>query len=125
MRFTERLRMYWDDLFYPALVERLETDLLMARSDIQQMKLDKDATIAELRAEKAQLSAKCMLYESNINLRVGISPASKRLELPHFADFSSPPPKTRWQMESDAHDARMAKEREEEDAAKAKAAKGV
>jgi len=28
-------------------------------------------------------------------------------------------------MESDAHDARMAKEREEEDAAKAKAAKGV
>jgi outer membrane protein TolC len=125
MRFTEKLRMYWDDLFYPALVERLETDLLMARSDIQQMKLDKDATIAELRAEKAQLSAKCMLYESNINLRVGISPASKRLELPHFADFSSPSPKTRWQMESDAHDARMAKEREEEDAAKAKAAKGV
>ncbi|MGD0510468.1 MAG: hypothetical protein ABSA33_01375 [Candidatus Micrarchaeaceae archaeon] len=57
MRFTEKLRMYWDDLFYPALVERLETDLLMARSDIQQMKLDKDATIAELRAEKAQLSA--------------------------------------------------------------------
>ena len=125
MRFAESIRTFWDDLFYSALVERLETDLLMARADLQQLRQDRDQVIADFRLDKNIMAAKIAMYESNINLRVGISPASKRLELPHFADFSSPPPKTRWQMESDAHDAKMAKEREEEDAAKAKAAKGV
>jgi hypothetical protein len=122
MRFAESIRTFWDDLFYSSLVQRLETDLLMARSDLQQMKQDKDQTIAELRTEKAQLNALVMTYQASINLRVGINPASKRMELPHFPDFSSPPSKTRWQMEQDANDARNAKELAEEAAAKAKGA---
>ena len=123
MRFAESIRTFWDDLFYSSLVQRLETDLLMARSDLQQLRQDKDQVIADLRLDKNIMSAKIAMYESNINLRVGISPASKRLELPHFPSFSSPPPKTRWQMEQDANDARNAKELAEEEALE-KSAKG-
>ena|ERR1700675_112995 len=120
MRFTEALRMYWDDLFYPALVERLEEDLLRVRQDFETRIQEYQSIVAELRSEKAQLNVLVMTYQANINLRVGISPASKRLEQPHFADFSSPPPMTRWQQEQAKHDAQNAKELAEE----ALAAKG-
>jgi hypothetical protein len=100
------------------LIERLETDLLMARSDMQQMKQDKDQTIAELRTEKAQLFAKCSVYELNINRRVGIDPVAKAPQMPNFKDFSSPPPMTRWQQEVRANDERNARELAEESAAK-------
>jgi hypothetical protein len=103
---------------YSKLIERLETDLLMARSDIQQMKQDKDQTIAELRTEKAQLFAKCSVYELNINRRVGIDPVAKAPQMPNFKDFSSPPPMTRWQQEVRANDERNARELAEESAAK-------
>jgi hypothetical protein len=105
---------------YSKLIERLETDLLMARSDIQQMKQDKDQTIAELRTEKAQLFAKCSVYELNINRRVGIDPAAKAPQMPNFKDFNSPPPMTRWQQQVALNDAQNAKELAEE----ANAAKG-
>lgn len=94
----------------------------MARSDLQQLRQDKDQVIADIRLDKNLMAAKIAMYELNINQRVGINPASKRMELPHFPDFSSPPPKTRWQMEQDANDARNAKELAEEAAAKAKGA---
>jgi hypothetical protein len=122
MSIAAKIREFWDDLFYSSLVQRLETDLLMARSDLQQLRQDKDQVIADIRLDKNLMAAKIAMYELNINQRVGINPASKRMENPHFPDFSSPPPKTRWQMEQDANDARNAKELAEEAAAKAKGA---
>jgi hypothetical protein len=114
MRVAERIRNFWDDLFYSALVDRLETDLLLARSDAQQLRQDKEAVIADLRAEKVLLQAKVMMYETNINQRVGIDPTRKRAEKPSFASFESPRVRTTWQVEQDEHDARIAKELEEE-----------
>jgi len=99
---------------YSKLIERLETDLLMARSDIQQMKQDKDQTIAELRSEKALLNAKVAMYELAINRRVGIDPAAKAPQMPNFKDFNSPPPMTRWQQQVALNDAQNAKELAEE-----------
>lgn len=117
MTWTSTLRTWWDDLFYSSLVDRLETDLLNARSDAQQLRQDKDGVIADLRAEKAMLQAKVLLYEQNINARVGIDPTRKRADKPSFASFTSPPVKTSWQVEIEEHEARIEKELAEEAAA--------
>lgn len=120
MSIASAIRTFWDDLFYSALVDRLETDLLNARSDAQQLRQDKDAVIADLRAEKAMLNAKIAMYEMNINARVGIDPTRKRAEKPSFASFVSPQSKTSWQVEQDEHNARIEKELAEEAAAASK-----
>ena len=114
MTLASKVREFFHDLFCSRLLCRLETDLLMARSDLQQMRQDKDQTIAELRFEKAQLTATVALYQMNINQRVGIDPTRKRAEKPSFASFESPRVRTTWQVEQDEHDARIAKELEEE-----------
>ena len=120
MGIAESIRNFWDDLFYSELVQRLEQDLILLRSDMQQLRLDKDSVIADLRAEKTLLQAKTVMYESNINARVGIDPTRKRADKPSFASFTSPPVKTSWQAEVEAHDAQIAKELEEEAAASSK-----
>lgn len=120
MGIAATIRTFWDDLFYSALVERLETDLLAARSDSQQLRQDKDAVIADLRSEKALLYAKITMYEMNINKRVGIDPTSKRAEKPSFASFAAPPVKSSWQVEVEQHDREMEAEREADAAAAAK-----
>ena len=117
MSIASAIRGFWDELFYSALVERLEIDLLSARSDAQQLRQDKDGVIADLRAEKSLLQAKVLMYEQNINARVGIDPTRKRAEKPSFANFNSPPALSPWQKEVADHDARIAKELEEEEAA--------
>lgn len=118
------IRDTWNELFYSALVQRLEQDLMLLRSDMQQLRQDKDGVIADLRAEKSLLTAKIGMYELNINRRVGIDPTAKKPEKPSFASFVSPPVKTTWQAEQDAHDAQiekeLAEEREAETAAAAK-----
>ena len=91
MSVASAIRNFWDDLFYSALVDRLETDLLNARMDTQQLRQDMNSVIADLRAEKSLLQAKVLMYESNINRRVGIDPTAKRPEKPSFANFNSPP----------------------------------
>ena len=125
MSVAAKLRGFWDDLFYSALVDRLETDLLLLQSGFQQLRQDKDAVIADLRAERALLQAKVGMYELNINQRVGIDPTRKRAEKPSFASFTSPKVKTAWQAEQEEHDTRIAKELMEEaaEAAAATAAK--
>jgi outer membrane protein TolC len=115
-----RVREFFRDLFGSKLVSRLEVDLLMARSDLQQMRQDKDQVIAELRAEKAQLSATVFAYQLNINRRVGIDPTAKKPEKPNFASFQTPPVKTSWQVEVEAHNAQIEKELAEEAEAAAK-----
>ncbi len=120
MGIAESIRNFWDDLFYSELVQRLEQDLILLRSDLQQLRQDKDSVIADLRAEKSLLQAKTQLYEMNINARVGIDPTRKRADKPSFASFTSPPAKTSWQAEVEAHEARNAAELEAEEAAAAK-----
>jgi len=114
MRFTEKLRMCWDDLFYPPLVERLEEDLLRVRQDFEARIQEYQNIVAELRAEKALLFSKVAMYELNINRRVGIDPAAKAPQMPNFKDFNSPPPMTRWQQQVALNDAQNAKELAEE-----------
>lgn len=120
MEIAASIRNFFDDLFYSALVQRLEQDLILLRSDMQQLRLDKDSVIADLRAEKSLLQAENLLYRQNINARVGIDPTRKRADKPSFASFTSPPVKTSWQAEVEAHDAQIAKELEEEAAASSK-----
>jgi hypothetical protein len=117
MGIAANIRNFWDDLFYSALVDRLETDLLNARMDAQQLRQDKDNVISDLRAEKSLLQAKVLMYEQSINARVGIDPTRKRAEKPSFANFNSPPALSAWQKEVAEHDAQNAKELEEEAAA--------
>ena len=109
MGLAESIRNFFDDLFYSRLTERLETDLLAARADAQQLRQDKDAVIADLRAEKALLQAKVGMYELNINQRVGIDPTRKRPDKPSF-NFNSPPAMSSWQKEVAEHDAQIEKE---------------
>jgi hypothetical protein len=117
------IRDTWDELFYSSLVQRLEQDLMLLRTDMQQLRQDKDGVIADLRAEKALLTAKIGMYELNINRRVGIDPTAKKPEKPSFASFTAPPVKTSWQAEQDEHNARIEKElAEEQEAAEAAAA---
>ncbi len=122
MGIANNIRDFFDDLFYSSLVRRLEQDLMLLRADLQQLRQDKDNVIADLRAEKSLLQAKVLMYEQNINARVGIDPTRKRAEKPSFASFQSPKVKTQWQAEVEAHDARIAEElkNEEEAAAAAK-----
>ena len=120
MGIAASIRNFWDDLFYSKLVDRLETDLLTARSDMQQLRQDKDSIIADLRAERGLLMAKIAMYEMNINQRVGIDPTRTRAEKPSFANFQTPPLKSRWQQEQDEWEAKLEAERKaEEEAAKA------
>ena len=114
MSIASAIRNFWDDLFYSALVDRLETDLLNARMDNQQLRQDMNSVIADLRSEKALLQAKVGMYELNINRRVGIDPAAKNPKKPSFANFNSPPALSAWQKEVAEHDARIEKELEEE-----------
>jgi hypothetical protein len=123
MSVAAAIRGFWDDLFYSALVDRLEKDLLLLREDMQRVRQDKDATIAELRSEKSFLQTKITMYELNINRRVGIDPSAKKPERPSFAAFQAPPMKTSWQAEVEAHDAEIQRELEQEAAEVAK--KGV
>jgi len=114
MGVAESIRGFWDDLFYSALVQRLETDLMRAISDAQQLRQDKDSVIADLRMEKTLLTAKVTMYEQNINQRVGIDPTRVRSEKPSFASFKNPPVMTTWQKEQADHNAQIDKELAEE-----------
>jgi hypothetical protein len=118
------IRQFLRDLLGSRLAEVMQTEILRLQMENQQLRQDKDQTIAELRSEKAQLAAKVGMYELNINQRVGIDPTRKRAEKPSFASFTSPKVKTAWQAEQEEHDARIAKElMEEAEAAAATAAK--
>lgn len=114
MGVAESIRGFWDDLFYSALVQRLETDLMRAISDAQQLRQDRDSVIADLRMEKTLLTAKVTMYEQNINQRVGIDPTRVRSEKPSFASFKNPPVMTTWQKEQADHNAQIEKELAEE-----------
>jgi hypothetical protein len=114
------IRQFLRDLLGSRLAEVMQTEILRLQMENQQLRQDKDQTIAELRSEKAQLNAAVLTYQLNINQRVGIDPTRKRAEKPSFASFTSPKVKTAWQAEQEEHDARIEAELAEEAATAAK-----
>jgi hypothetical protein len=116
------IRQFLRDLLGSRLAEVMQTEILRLQMENQQLRQDKDQTIAELRSEKAQLTATVALYQMNINQRVGIDPTRKRAEKPSFTSFTSPKVKTAWQAEQEEHDARIEAELAEEAATAAKGA---
>lgn len=114
------IRNFLRDLFGSRLAEVMQTEILRLQMENQALRHDKDQVIAELRSEKAQLTATIAMYQININRRVGIDPTAKKPEKPSFASFTSPPVKTSWQAEQEAHEAQIARELEEEAAASSK-----
>lgn len=122
LSFASRVRKFFDDLFYSALVEQLRHDLLYARADVDRVRLDKDKVIAELRAEKAALLSRIAMYDAKAGLRA----PSETPKKPNFGvDFSFPVPETTWQRLSREHDEKNAKELAEEAEAAANKSKPV
>jgi len=114
------IRQFIRDLFGSRLAEVMQTEILRLQMENQLLRQEKDQIIAELRSEKAQLNATVAMYQININRRVGIDPTAKKPEKPSFASFQSPPVKTSWQAEVEAHDVQIARELAEEEEAKKK-----
>lgn len=123
VELAQSLREALRKLFGSRLAEVMQTEILRLQMENQQLRQDKDQTIAELRSEKSFLQTKVSMYEMNINARVGIDPTRKR-EKPSFANFTSPPVKTSWQAEVEAHEAQIAKELAEEEAEAKKGTNG-
>jgi len=98
MRFSEKLRQAWDDLFYSSLVACLEEDLLRVRQDFEARIQEYQAIVADLRNEKAALTAKCAIFEFSLQQKVGIDPSQRSARKPSFAAFEEPRPMTRWQQ---------------------------
>jgi hypothetical protein len=114
MGFARNIRTFWNDLTRTYVVQTLENELITLRSDMQQLRQDKDAVITELRADKAVLNAKVTMYERNINQRVGIDPTRTRTEKPSFPNFNSPPIMTAWQKQVAEHDKMLQQEEAKE-----------
>jgi hypothetical protein len=118
MRFSEQLRQAWDDLFYSALVSRLEEDLLRVRQDFEARIQEYQNIVADLRGEKAALTAKLSIFEFSLQQKVGIDPSQKNPRKPSFATFEEPRPMTRWQVVQQEHEKQLEKEAAEEEAKK-------
>lgn len=92
-----------------------EADLRL-RTDYDYRLQDKDAVIAELRSEKAQMQAKMTEYELTLMPRASKAGSDYvrthvKPEKPNFGfDFSAPPPISKWQAMVDAHEAELAAE---------------
>jgi hypothetical protein len=114
-----KIRLFLRGLFGSRLVERLEEDLLRLRSDMEQRLQDKDVIIATLRAEKAELSGKIVVYENTLLPRSSRAGAdlvnSVKPRKPNFGlDFSVPTTLTKWEQVQKEHEEKMAAEADEE-----------
>jgi len=114
----KRIRQWLRELFGSRLAEHMEAELLRLQGDIQQLRQDKDEVIADLRGEKATLTAKLAIFEFSINQKVGIDPSRLSAKRPSFANFDSPPSMSRWQQVQAEHETQMAKEVAEEESKK-------
>jgi hypothetical protein len=111
-----KVRQFFGDLLRSSLVDRLEIDLAYARSDAERMRQEYQGIIADLRQEKSILNARISMYEAKNGLR---EPGSIPPKPTFGVDFSKMPPmKTKWQAVVEQHEARLAKEDEEERLAK-------
>jgi len=114
------IRSFFRALFQSRLTEQLTMDLLNSRLDAERMRTEYQGIIADLRADKAQLTARLAAHE----YKIGIVDPSKKLPAPTFGvDFHKMPPmKTKWQIEVEKNDEKNSRELAEEEAAKNKAA---
>lgn len=114
--FASRIRQFFDDLFYSSLVEQLRTDLVYARTEADRVRIDKDQVIGELRAEKTALLSRIAMYDA----KAGLRPISETPKKPTFGTDFDAPVETTWQRTVREHEAKIAKELDEEAEAKAK-----
>lgn len=127
MGLGSRIRSFFRELFGSRVAERLEEALLRQRSDFEARLQDKDLIIADLRAEKAQMLGKLVLYERSLlpltskagaDVVNGMKPTK-----PNFGiDFSVPRPMTRWEQVQAEHEKELAAQEAEEAKQKAQGA---
>jgi hypothetical protein len=106
----KRIRQFLRELLGSRLVEHMEVELLRLQSDLQQLRQDKDEVIADLRNEKATLTAKLAIFEFSLQQKVGIDPAQRSARKPSFGAFEEPRPMTRWQQVVAEHEKGLEKE---------------
>lgn len=122
------IRKFFIDLFGSRVIASLELQLLQLRQDMESRLHDKDQVISELRADRAMMQGRMMIYENTIMplaSRAGaqVVAASNPLKpKPHFpAELIVDRPKTKWELVQEEHDKQMADLDRQE--AEAKAAK--
>jgi hypothetical protein len=104
------IRQFFQDLFGSRYIDRLELDLSELREDYNQRLRDKDEVISTLRAEKAALEGKIVIYENTILphvSRVGadvVATRKPKAEKPSWAANDVPPMKSSWQVEVENHE---------------------
>lgn len=106
----KRIRQFLRELLGSRLVEHMEVELLRLQSDLQQLRQDKDEVIADLRNEKAALTAKLAIFEFSLQQKVGIDPSQRSARKPSFAAFAEPRPMTPWQVVQAEHEKELEKE---------------
>jgi hypothetical protein len=114
----KRIRQFLRELLGSRLVEHMEVELLRLQSDLQQLRQDKDEVIADLRNEKAALTAKLAIFEFSLQQKVGIDPSQRSARKPSFAAFAEPRPMSPWQVVQAEHENQLAKEAAEEETKK-------
>ena len=126
------IRQFLRDLFGSRLIASLELQLLRLRTDYDERLQDKELTIATLREEKAELSAKILTYENTImplasraGAEIVKTARPSHPKFPNF-DFSAmPPTMSRWQKVQADHDKQMEEEIETDKAQAAQAPQGT
>ncbi len=120
------IRKFFIDLFGSRVIASLELQLLQLRQDFEQRLQDKDQIIAELRADRAVMQGRMMIYENTIMplaSRAGaqIVAASNPIRpKPHFpAELMVDRPKTKWELVQEEHDKQMTELDKQEVEAKA------
>jgi hypothetical protein len=123
-----KIRKFFVDLFGSRVIASLELQLIQLRQDFEQRLLDQGQIIADLRADKAVMQGRMMIYENTIMplaSRAGaqVVAASNPLKpKPHFpAEMMVDRPKTKWELVQEEHDKMLADLDRQE--AEAKAAK--
>ena len=126
------IRQFLRDLFGSRLTATLEVQLLRLRTDYDERLQDKDLTIATLREEKAELSAKILTYENTImplSSRAGADIVkAARPTHPKFPSFDfsqSPPMMSKWDYAQQEHYKQMQAEEESEKSQSASAPQGT
>lgn len=100
---AKSVRQFFRDLFGSRYIMQLETDLLRLRQDLEERLRDKDQIIADLRAEKAALQGKIIVYENSLlplasKAGADVVAATKPKPKPNWGiTFGEPPMMTNWQ----------------------------
>lgn len=119
------IREFFRELFGSRVIQILELQTLQLRQDFEQRLQDKDQVIAELRAERAIMQGRMVIYENTIMplaSRAGaqvVASSTPTILKPNFpasaSAFAAQLPKSRWEIAQEEHYRRQ----DEEEAEKA------